>query len=172
MQLFANLMHKPIEEELKFFLVQGWLIWNQRNLILHGENLQEPGRLNARANSLLAKYKDAQTQLAVPESNGHSQVWQPPKGTMYKLNFDEAVFVDMTTLGIGVIIWNDRGQVMATLSSKSHAVMDSEEAEVLVCRKALEFAVDAGFSELIVEGDNINVINSIKSAQVDLSCLV
>jgi len=90
---------------------------------------------------------------------------------MYKLNFDTAVFDDMIALGIDVIIRNDRGQVMVALSSKSHTVVDSEEAEVLACRKALEFEVDAGFSELIVEGDNVNVINSIKSDRVDLSRL-
>ena len=104
----------------------------------------------------------------MPETNDHSQVWQPPERTMYKLNFDAAVFANMTASGIGVIIRNNRGQVMAALSSKSHAVVDSEEAEVLACRKALELAMDAGFLELIVEGDNINVMKSIKSDQVDL----
>ena len=79
--------------------------------------------------------------------------------------------ITLTASGIGVIIRNDRGQVMAALSSKSHAVVDNEEAEVLACRKALEFAMDAGFLELIVEGNNINVMNSIRSARVDLSCL-
>ena len=90
---------------------------------------------------------------------------------MYELNFDATVFADMTSLGIGVIIQNNRWQVMAALLSKSHAVVDSEEAEVLACRKALEFAVDAGFSKLIVEGDNINVMKSIRSNRVDLSRL-
>ncbi|XP_075669830.1 uncharacterized protein LOC142639554 [Castanea sativa] len=90
---------------------------------------------------------------------------------MYKLNFDAAVFEDMTALGIGVIIRNDRGRVMVASSSKSHAVVDNEEAEVLVCRKALEFVVDAGFSELIVEGGNANVMHSIRSDWVDLSRL-
>ena len=84
---------------------------------------------------------------------------------MYKINFDVAVFANMATSGIGVVIWNDRGQVMAALSSKGHAMVDSEEAEVVACRKALEFVVDAGFSKLIVEGDNINVMNSIKLLQ-------
>ena len=60
---------------------------------------------------------------------------------------------------------------MATLSSKGGDVQDSEEAEVLVCRKALEFIMDACFSNLIVEGDNTIVMNSITSAQSDLSCL-
>ena len=38
---------------------------------------------------------------------------------------------------------------------------DNEEAEVRACRKALEFAIDAGFSELMVEGDNSVVMSTI-----------
>ena len=52
---------------------------------------------------------------------------------------------------------------MAALSTKGPAVSDSEEAEALACRKALEFAIDAGFEELVVEGDNATVMKSISS---------
>ena len=52
---------------------------------------------------------------------------------------------------------------MAALSVKRTAVSDSEEAEALACRIALEFAVDAGFEELVVEGDNATVMKSISS---------
>ena len=38
---------------------------------------------------------------------------------------------------------------------------DSEEVEVLACRKALEFAIDAGFMEIILEGDNAMVMKKI-----------
>ena len=46
MQLFENLMHKLPKDVLELFLVQGWLIWHQRNRVVHGGNLQELGRLN------------------------------------------------------------------------------------------------------------------------------
>ena len=42
-------------------------------------------------------------------------------------------------------------------------MVDSEEAEVLACRKAVEFAMDSGFYNLIIEGDNSTVMNSITS---------
>lgn len=52
---------------------------------------------------------------------------------MYKLNFDAAVVTNVSALGVGVIIWNEKGQVMAVLLSKGLAVTDSEEAKVLAC---------------------------------------
>ena len=57
------------------------------------------------------------------------------------------------------------------MSSKGHAITDSEEAKVLACRQALEFVIDARFLDLIVEGDNSNVMQSIVSAQTDWSRL-
>ena len=47
---------------------------------------------------------------------------------MYKLNFDAALYADLSTSGVGVIIRNDRGQVMVALLSKGGVVLDSEEA--------------------------------------------
>ena len=60
------------------------------------------------------------------------------------------------------MIRNAAGEVMATLSTRGEAVADSEEAEVLACRKAMEFAIDARFSELNVERDN-SVVMSVVS---------
>ena len=48
---------------------------------------------------------------------------------------------------------------------------DSEEAEVRACRKALEFAIDAGFSELMVEGDNSVVMSTISANKPNWSRL-
>lgn len=97
--------------------------------------------------------------------------WKPPSSLIYKLNFDAAVSSSMRSSGFSAIIRNEKGEVMAACSARGPPVIDSEEAEALACRKALEFAVDAGFSELILEGDNINVMKTISSSRVDCSCL-
>ena len=66
-------------------------------------------------------------------------------------------------LGVGAVIRNAAGEVMAALLARGEAVSDSEEMEVQACRKAMEFAIDARFSELIVEGDNSVVMSAISS---------
>ena len=40
---------------------------------------------------------------------------------------------------------------MATMAAKGPEVSCSMEAELLACRKVIEFVVDAGFSELVIE---------------------
>ena len=47
-----------------------------------------------------------------------SKKWYPPKPDLAKINFDGAMFNKWDEAGIGVIIRNPKGEVMATLSEK------------------------------------------------------
>lgn len=58
---------------------------------------------------------------------------------------------------------------MAILLAKGDAMEDSEEVEVLELWKALEFVIDASFLDLIVEGDNVTVMQTISSTNPNLS---
>ena len=80
---------------------------------------------------------------------------------VYKLNCNVAIFMELKCIGFGAIIRNKRGEVMTAMSVEGPTVIDSEEAEILACRKVMEFVVDAGFYELVVEGDNVNVMRAI-----------
>uniref|UniRef100_A0A7N2L7W0 RNase H type-1 domain-containing protein n=1 Tax=Quercus lobata TaxID=97700 RepID=A0A7N2L7W0_QUELO len=60
---------------------------------------------------------------------------------------------------------------MAAMTAKGPAVQDSDKAELLACRKALEFAIDAGFTVLIVEGDSVNATRCIALGKDNQSAL-
>ena len=57
------------------------------------------------------------------------------------------------------------------MAAKGLAVFCSAEVELLACRKAVEFAADAGFSEFIIESDNNTVMHAISSSNADESLL-
>ena len=80
---------------------------------------------------------------------------------MYKLNYNAAVFEDFASSGFDAVIRNSTKEVMVVMTVKGPAVQGSEVAELLSCRKALEFAIDAGFTVLIVEGDSVNATRCI-----------
>ena len=77
--------------------------------------------------------------------------WQLPPQLVFKLNFDAAIFSGLNRSGFGAIIRNEEREVMAAMAAKGPKVSCSMEAELLACRKAIKFAVDAGFSELVIE---------------------
>ena len=60
---------------------------------------------------------------------------------------------------------------MLAMTAKGPPISDNEEAEMLVRKKALVFVLDSGFVELIMEGDNATVMQTIACSQATLSHL-
>ena len=79
LQLMEDFMERLTVEELELFWTQAWLIWNQRNTLLHGGKLKSRNSLNRRAEGCIEDFKCAQTQLNVQMRQQPSgEVWQPP----------------------------------------------------------------------------------------------
>ncbi|XP_075633713.1 uncharacterized protein LOC142606215 [Castanea sativa] len=124
---------------MEIFVVQAWTVWNQRNSMVHGRQMKHPCWLNKRAADYMEEYRIAQEQLVVLNTISSGHHWQPPPQNMYKLNFDAAVFMEQQCSGVGAIIRNAQGEVMAGMSAKGSYVRDSEEAQALACRQAVVF---------------------------------
>ena len=60
---------------------------------------------------------------------------------------------------------------MAGMSVKGPDVKSSEEAEVLACRKAVEFSREVGFSRVIIEGDCLKVMRALSVSTENSSLL-
>ena len=80
---------------------------------------------------------------------------------MMKSNFDGAMFGESDQEGLGVVISNFEGQVMAVLSEKiqkPHLVLS---VGLLVARRVITFCIEMGFQNSIFEGDSEFIINSL-----------
>ena len=104
LQLFEALVDKLSTIEMKLFLVQVWLIWNQRNVLVYGGQMKNSGWLTKRATELLEEYKKAQATLEISRATPGSSYWKPLSQDVYKLNFDAVVFSDLNFSRAGAII--------------------------------------------------------------------
>ena len=93
--------------------------------------------------------------------------WQTPPDLVFKLNFNAAIFLDFNYSGVGAIICNGKGEVMVIMFAKGPPIGDSEEAKILACRRVMKFAIDADFTNLVIEGDNAAVMSSISSPRAN-----
>ena len=105
-------------------------------------------RLNERSRDYLKDFHQAQEQLIIPMRNTGVHIWQPPSESIFKLNFDATIFSELNNPGVGAIICNEKGKMIASMLAKGPPVGDSEEAETLAYRKVLKFAIDVGFSKI------------------------
>ena len=86
-----------------------------------------------------------------------------------KANFDGAVFVSSGEAGVGVVVQNENGEVMAALSEKIALPSSIEVLETVAARRATVFAVELGFQRVIFEGDAAGVIKALSTRDLALA---
>ena len=87
-------MNKLDAAGMELFIVQAWIVWNQRNTMVHGGQMKDPCWLNRRAADYLYEYRKAQEQLVGSSTTPSEQHWKPRPQNMFKLNFDAAMFTE------------------------------------------------------------------------------
>ena len=91
--------------------------------------------------------------------------WSPPPENCYKINFDAALFDHLGYAGIGVVVRDHRGEVMAALSQKIALPQSVALAEARAAHKAITFAQELSFFRIQVEGDCLGVIRALQSQE-------
>ena len=86
----------------------------------------------------------------------------PPLADIAKINFDGAVFTNDNCSGIGVVIRNGSGSVLASCTKKLNQAYSGEHIEALAAATALSFASEIGFRRAVLEGDSLAVINALR----------
>ena len=109
--------------------------------------------------------KDIATTNALPSPHAQRTptTWMAPEAHNYKLNFDGATFAEEGTTGIGVVIRNDAGLVMASLSQRIPLPTSIIEVEALAARRAMEFALELGFDYVTLEGDSEVLVKTLNA---------
>ena len=74
LDLFHEMMSRLSSNEFELFLVQSWMIWNQRNVVAHGGNVKDPRWLNNRAREFLDEFHQSREQLRTPTSHSGASV--------------------------------------------------------------------------------------------------
>jgi len=82
---------------------------------------------------------------------------------MFKINFDGAIFTKEKCSGLGVIVLNKEGLVIASMSTQVPQQLQPIEIEALAANKALEFAREMDISNVVLEGDSLLVMTALKS---------
>ena len=63
LHLIEEFMECLTLEEFELFWTQVWIVWNQRNNLLHGGKMKISSSLNKKAEEYIEDFKCAQTQL-------------------------------------------------------------------------------------------------------------
>ena len=79
---------------------------------------------------------------------------------------DAAIFENLHSIGIGVVIWDHQGSVRATMSKKFRAMLGPLETEAKAMEEGLRFAWDRGFKVATFEGDSLLVHQALTGSAI------
>ena len=89
--------------------------------------------------------------------------WKPPDASLVKINFDGAIFRDENRSGIGVVVRDHTGAILASVALSLSPALQPAEIEAIAAARALEFGQELGLTEAVLEGDSKLIMNSLKA---------
>ncbi|KAL0010668.1 hypothetical protein SO802_005776 [Lithocarpus litseifolius] len=138
---------------IELTITVAWCMWYNRNKTRLGSPRQTSHEIIHKARSILEDFQLA--HLARPCLKDQTDArWSPPSHPWYKVNTDAAVFSNLQTIGIGVIIRDHEGSVIATLSQHLLLPLGPLEAETKALDVAASFAWDMGIRDVVFETDS------------------
>ena len=90
-------------------------------------------------------------------------IWKPPDLSTLKTNFDGAVFEDLDATGVGFVVRNSSGEVLAALSEIIPLPSSIVILETIAARRAVTFLQELSLGSSIFEGDSETSILAIKN---------
>ncbi|XP_023896373.2 uncharacterized protein LOC112008270 [Quercus suber] len=170
-ELLSWMIEKGKSLELRAYMA--CTIWNQRNKVRLNLQASPLHQVAAQLAEMLAHFK-ASTEasgMQVRSNGSRGNGGQAPQAGFVKVNFDGTVFGELNKSGVGVVIRDNNGVVLASCSEKLTQAYKAEEIETLAAQKALMFTHELGFQRAILEGDALGLIQALKSQKQNLSPL-
>uniref|UniRef100_A0A803PK25 RNase H type-1 domain-containing protein n=1 Tax=Cannabis sativa TaxID=3483 RepID=A0A803PK25_CANSA len=96
--------------------------------------------------------------------------WMPPKGNLLKMNIDVAANFHDKILGIGAVVRNNKGEVIAAFSKRVQGCFRSDEMEAKALFHSLNWATQQQLLITHVETDALRVSSALNSPHGDVSC--
>ena len=144
-------------------------LWTRRNKLRVGEEMAPLSKIVGLATDSLLEFQRA---LSFPHPASRliiSNRWTPPPLGWMKVNFDGATFKERNLAGLGGVIRNDNGLIMAAFTQTIPLPTSIEMVEVLAAHSALVLANDLSLNQVQLEGDSEIIINALSKGGKDSS---
>ncbi|KAK0595025.1 hypothetical protein LWI29_002683 [Acer saccharum] len=154
------------KEDLGLLCVCFWKIWSLRNAAVHDSSPDLDVDVVDWSRCFVSEFFSVQAARAgvshvVPFRN---PIWIPPDPGLYKINCDAALNTASCLVGVGIVIRNSVGLVMASSSQRISASFSPQVAEAVAIQRGLQFALDSGLTPCRIDSDAEIVVAWINRA--------
>ncbi|XP_030923046.1 uncharacterized protein LOC115949925 [Quercus lobata] len=165
-----DIFKRALEEEMDVALLAftSWAVWNRRNQVRLKETTCPLEQIHALSKDRKNEFQLLHQTVGTPQHRNHVR-WKPPDQGLYKVNYDGAIFAQQARAGIGVVIRNEDGAVMASMAQQLPLLTTVAQVEALAARRAMEFALDLGITRVIMERDSEVICKELKDPNPSLA---
>ena len=151
----------PFAEHLEYFFAISWAIWHNRNLLVHNEKSLSPLQVWDLARNVVNDFHEANTVLW-PMEHASNGGWVAPPTGYFKVNVDGASPLDDHSVsGVGAIVRDDSGNIVAALSKALPSHYPAEWTELLAMEQGVLLAMELGIPNVIFESDAASVVQAV-----------
>lgn len=135
-----------------------WTLWYQRNQLRVSCKDFPVAQVFPQAMQAFSDLKSLNVSLlSSPIQTRTSWVqvqWSPPPTNCFKINFDGAMFSHIRKAGLGVVVRDCNGNVVASLSEQAPLPFSPDIAKAMAAAKVISFAQELGIRPFTLEGDS------------------
>ena len=147
-----------------------WEIWKNRNSVRHGGTGRSGKAIVQRALALMQEYHAVTEEAPTPRPT-EAVKWHPPDHPCYKVNVDAAVLKELNATGMGMVVRDWEGNVLAAMSKRIPAPLATLEAEAKSMETAVLFAWEMGFREVVCETDSLGLFQMLAGTTEAPTCI-
>ncbi|XP_028118009.1 uncharacterized protein LOC114315607 [Camellia sinensis] len=165
----CNLMDKTDIEHMRLFITICWCLWNNRNSIIFENKSRTVEGVVSFAVNYVSDYDQAQQCSQLPAAQVRTRRWVVPSEGVFKLNFDGSIRKAQASAGIGIIIRDCHGAVIASMVERIPYLEDVDCVQAMGAIKALQLGCALGLGHIHLERDSQNVVTAIQGKEDNLS---
>ena len=160
-ELVEVLFKEGSSYRIALFATIAWGLWQRLNRMRVHQPSWHLHEIGDRAKELVREFFYAHKPVSPLPRSSRCARWVPPPSGCYKANVDAAMFEALDCTGIGVVVRDHEGCIVAALSQRVRLTQSMEMAEALAARRAVVFAKELSLSDVLVEGDCLRVMQAL-----------
>ncbi|KAH9696063.1 putative reverse transcriptase/RNA-dependent DNA polymerase [Citrus sinensis] len=173
-----NLCSNSRRNKAELMIMYCWAIWFARNKLIFERKKIEPMVSAAKAESVLEAYQRVRKTgtLHIRNTREESQQrWSPPPTNVLKLNVDATTNSKDQKVGLGAVLRDSNGRVVAAGIKQASFRKDVSFAEAEAIQWGLQIAKEAAAASLIVETDckdMAELLNNTKGSRSEIFWII
>jgi ribonuclease HI len=174
LQVVEGVFTKCDMDEQIHFATLARRIWLRRNEVVHGGVLTHPHVVLQQTMKAIQEYALAQekgNETAPPSGGPAANRWLAPEEGWCKGNWDAALEGGTGQLGLGAVIRDSTGTVLAARCDFRRGNLSPVAAEAKAALLTVQLCREVGLRKIHLEGDAKTVVDAVNSSEEDKSWL-